>query len=155
MRQNLPLHPREGRGVLDLQQGQPELLPRLVVVVGGGDALQDAHEEGRAAREAGAAADVEEGDRVACASLLLDVPADRAGGVEEVVGVGEFHGPDGDPHGVAVVHHGILGLEGVRVIAVVEHELPHVRGGGQGGNQAVGPPTEGAEDDVHGATVVW
>src|SRR5207302_9011566 len=133
----LPILHEEGEGVALLrretfavrhtEEWQRNLPVRLVVYVGRRDPFQDAHEEGRAAHEAGATRDIE--SELGSGGLLLPhVGAHLAGRLQEVVRVAHFDRGSCDAEAATELDDLGPGLAALRMIAVVEYDAVQVVG---------------------------
>src|SRR2546426_3587734 len=131
--------------VVHPEQGELDLLVRLVVDVRRRDPLEDAHEEGRAAHQPGAARDVEADRRRAVLAGLPDVLPDSPRDFEEIERVAQLHRRRRDAERVAQLHHLRAGRPRFLVGAMVEHDPLEAFRGLDRRHQALGPPSESTE----------
>src|SRR5438874_1164345 len=147
-REDFPLLSRQSFAVRHPEERERELAIRLVVHVRGGDPLEDADQERRAAHEAGAAREVE--SKVHPRGLLFahigsNLPRD----LQEVISVADFDRGTRDPQPSAKFHDLRPGVPALRMVAVVKHDPVEMARRTDRRKQALRTPAEGAEKPGH------
>src|SRR5207249_4957574 len=147
-REHFPLLSGQSFAVRHPEERERELAIRLVVHVRRRDPLQDANQERRTAHEPGASRDVE--SEVHPRGLLLaDIRSNLPCDLQEIIGVADLDRGTRNPQPSAKFHDLGPSVPALRMIAVVKRDAVEMARRPDRREQALWPPTEGAEKHGH------